>query len=86
MFESHVIIRNVMKKYCVGLIMLNFAGCKKQVNDQQLQYVLTPVPSCDDHPLFCEDEFDDLPESNEDTGDIDSENIRTPSKPRDNSN
>ena len=75
-----------MKKYCTGLTLLLSIGCKKQVNDQQGQYVLPPVPSCEDHPLYCDDEFNDLPESEKDTGETNSENIRAPAESRNNSN
>ena len=69
-----------MKKYGV-VIMLLVIGCKKQVSNQPVQQYTPPaVPSCEDHPLFCEDDFDDLPESNEDTGETNSENIRPPAE------
>ena len=75
-----------MKKYYAGLLMLLFIGCKKQVNNPQQQYVSPMIPSCEDHPLYCDDDFDDLPESDKDTGETDSENIRAPTEPRNNSN
>lgn len=86
MFGSKVILRKVMKKYYVGLLMLLFVGCKKQVSDTQRQYVLPSMPSCEDHPLYCDDDFDDLPESNDDTEETNSENIRASTEPRNNSN
>lgn len=58
-----------MKKY---IVMFAIVGCKKQaqpeMNNDALRYV---VPTCAENLLFCDDdEFDDLPESGEesDTG------------------
>ena len=56
-----------MEKYfIVFLVML---GCQKRVDKKEEVLIYTP-PTCAEHPLFCDDEeYDDLPESNDnDTG------------------
>ena len=64
-----MIIKGVAMKKCI-IIFFAF-GCQKHVDkkDDQLKYI---PPTCEENILFCEDnEFDDLPESNNntDTGD-----------------
>jgi hypothetical protein len=49
------------------LLLLLLTGCKKKPAEdfnQQLQN-RSPFPTCNEDPLFCDDEFDDLPELDE---------------------
>ena len=51
----------------LALALLLLTGCKKKpVEDftQQLQD-RSPLPTCSEDPLFCDDELDDLPELDE---------------------
>jgi len=48
-------------------ILLFFTACSKKVEPtNNLTITRTVLPSCDEDPLFCDDELDDLPE--QDTG------------------
>lgn len=65
-----------MQTYVSTAILLCFVGCKKRPQDQQV-VPFTP-PSCEENPLFCDDDLlDDLPEAveNQDTGEQNSEDL-----------
>ena len=52
------------------LILFSFS-CKKNIDSDAVQRVIVVLPSCEEDPLFCDEEFDDIPEreSSDDTGD-----------------
>jgi hypothetical protein len=54
----------VMKKY---IIIFAITACQKRVNKQDDLLEYAP-PTCEENILFCDDEdqFDDLPEDNDD--------------------
>ena len=51
----------------LALVLLLLPGCKKKpVVETSLQLqVRSSLPTCDEDPLFCDDEFNDLPELDE---------------------
>jgi hypothetical protein len=52
-------------------LILFLFSCKKNIDVETNQRVIVVFPSCEEDPLFCDEEFDDLPEhdTSENTGD-----------------
>ena len=48
-------------------IILFLAGCKKRQNISTSEFHSEiTLPTCDDDPMYCDDDLEDLPEANSD--------------------